>query len=247
MEKCIKCNLNNPELYNCDSCKRPFCVNCSELTPDEIRCLSLRQRKLIFFCNDCESGLKQVPLLIREVSELKKELENLKQNLQQNRQTICSSDFQNNFENFEIICELEERQKCASNIIITNIKESSANNRQSRTEDEMKVVKEILGKTGTQVSDFQVHRLGKYQANKNRPIKVLMQNKHLAIQILKNSNKVGIPGVKIFNDQTKMQRNYYLSLKQKLEEYKRNGDDSKTIKYVNNVPKIVDKINNQKN
>lgn len=243
MEKCTGCNINKPEYYTCDSCKRPFCVICSELNPDEIRCLSLRKRKLLFFCNDCDNGLKQVPLLIKEVSELKKEVEKLKGNNQNNDY----SNIQNNLNNVEIISELEERQKCAANIILTNIKESSAANRQNRIQDEQRAVKEILQKTEIQITDFHLQRLGKYDPNKNRPIKILMPNKHLAVQILKNRDKINIPGVKLFSDQTKMQRNYYLSLKQKLEEFRKNGDDSKTIKYINNMPKIVEKSYNQKN
>lgn len=67
--------------------------------------------------------------------------------------------------------------------------------------------------------------------------------------ILKNKNKLAIPGIYIYNDQTKMQRNYYLSIKEKLKERTERGETDIRIKYVNNIPTIIkdDKNNSQKN
>lgn len=39
----------------CDSCRRPICMDCSELTSSEIKCLPLQKRLLIFHCRNCRN------------------------------------------------------------------------------------------------------------------------------------------------------------------------------------------------
>ncbi|KAJ8939630.1 hypothetical protein NQ318_012747 [Aromia moschata] len=73
----VVCNKKSKEVFNCDSCKRSFCTNCSELTPEEIRCLTLRKIKLIFLCPDCETGLREIHILKQQVTELKEEIRNM--------------------------------------------------------------------------------------------------------------------------------------------------------------------------
>lgn len=106
------------------------------------------------------------------------------------------------------------------------------------------------------LSDFEItkdkiktFRLGKYDKNKNRPIKVLLNSPEDAKNVLKNKKTIKVPSIIIFNDQTKMQREYYNDVKQKLNNLILSGDTSKTIKFINDKPTIVIKspVQNSKN
>lgn len=63
MSKCVQRNKKVKEVYHCDSYKRCFYIGCSELTNEEVRCMTLRKRNLIFLCN-----------LIKDIEELKADL-----------------------------------------------------------------------------------------------------------------------------------------------------------------------------
>lgn len=65
-----------------------------------------------------------------------------------------------------------------------------------------------------------------------------------AINVLKNKQLIKIPSVKIFSDQTVAQRQYFQKVKIELQELIAKGDHSKTIKYINNKPTIVNRMIN---
>ncbi|KAG5885297.1 hypothetical protein JTB14_002854 [Gonioctena quinquepunctata] len=136
------------------------------------------------------------------------------------------------FQTVEAISEWEERKKRSKNIIITNISESTKNDKTQRTLDEIDKV-QLLD------HNVKVFRQGKFDPNKIRLVKVIFNTEKDAKQVSFNKNK--LPGsVKVFFDQTMIQREYYKHVKDnKLKEMVEKGDTSKTIKYVNSVPKIV--------
>ncbi|KAJ8945300.1 hypothetical protein NQ318_002757 [Aromia moschata] len=142
------------------------------------------------------------------------------------------------------ITEMQDRQNRMSNIIISNIKESNQTTRSSRILDDTNTIKAVLSPIDLDDTyKFKIQRLEKFDPEKNRLIKVILPSRDHALNILRNKNKITIPGVKIFGDQTKAQKEYYLHLKRQLTEL---GDDSKTIKYINNVPRIVSKSSTYK-
>lgn len=76
----------------------------------------------------------------------------------------------------------------------------------------------------------------------------ILQSKYDVVSVFKNikSDRNVIPrGIKIFSDQTKQQKEYYMKIKRQLEELI-TDESSKTIKYINNIPTIVDKNGNKK-
>lgn len=232
---CSKCSKKSKETFNCDSCKRCFCYTCSELTNDEMRCMTLRKRKLIFLYSDCEEGLRKIHVLSKEVEVLKEDLKKLREQSSTPNFTQVES----------FMFEMQERQTRVCNIIVTNIQESSQTTRTSRINEDTSTIKNILRPSGIEEQyvnyNCKIQRLGKYEEGKNRPVKVILPSRDHAVFILKNKNKINIPNVKIFGDQTKMQREYYFKLRKQLEDLK---DDSKVIKYINNIPKIVTKTKN---
>lgn len=250
--KCMKCNCQEGkfQLLKCDSCTNYICENCSELSATEIRCVVLKKRKLIFLCPNCEGGLSQIPLFLKKINEMQNQIVELNNKLEDIKNSRDDNNLNINIPDNDVryndqIQELYERQIRASNIIMLNINESKKDNQKDRSEEDNMHVKHIIANTGVSVEDFKIYRLGKYTEGKARPIKVILPNSNLAISILKNRNK--IKNVLIFSDKTKLQQNYYKQVKERLNEINKNGGN-KIIKYINNIPTIVDmRSSNKKN
>lgn len=243
--KCMKCNCQEGkiQLLKCDSCTNYICENCSELSATEIRCVVLKKRKLIFLCSNCEGGLSQIPMFLKKINEMQSQIVELNNKLEDIKNirndnnmniNIPSNDVLSN----ELIQELHERQIRASNLIMLNINEPKKDNQKDRSEEDIMHVKQVITSTGVSVDDVKVYRLGKFTEGKTRPIKVMLPNANLALSILKN--RIKVKNVLIFSDKTKLQQNYYKQVKERLKEINENGGN-KTIKYINNVPTIVDK------
>jgi hypothetical protein len=242
MSDCSKCSKSSKdEMLHCDSCKRFLCEGCSELSATEMRCMQLKIRKLLFLCEACKNGLGEVPVLIKAVSEIKKEVLKL-QGSSLTRQNNPSKDMENNH---DIINEIEERSKRRKNVIIANIKESEKVNGHERKIDDKNTVINILSPIGITMDRIKVFRLGKFNKENNRLIKIIFETEDDAITILKNKNKIKVPRLRIFNDQTKMQIDYYKKLKGKLQAMQDNGDMNKGIKYINGRPTIVSTTDHQ--
>ncbi|KAJ8939633.1 hypothetical protein NQ318_012750 [Aromia moschata] len=112
------------------------------------------------------------------------------------------------------LTEMQDRQHRMSNIIISNIKESNQTTRSSRILDDTNNIKAVLSPIDLDDTyKFKIQRLGKFDPENNRFINVILPSLDHALNILRNKNKITIPGVKIFGDQTKAQKEYYLHLK----------------------------------
>lgn len=241
--KCIKCSVEDPkEFVNCDSCKKILCKKCSDLSETEFRCIALRKRRLTFLCENCEKGIMLIPDIMIQLDDLRKQVNDLKSELQ--AKNSKSEQEVDAVESEDIISELMERQRRASNIIISNIKEPSSNSRENRTEDDKRNVADILKDINVDLSNIKVFRLGKFMPSKNRLLKVVLNNSEDAVNVLRNKRNVTVPSIRIFGDQTKKQQNYFHTIKKQLEDLKANGDDTKTIRFINNKPTIVKKTVN---
>lgn len=47
---------NKKSVCKCDGCKRRICKQCSNLTASELKVFELKERTMLFYCNDCLSG-----------------------------------------------------------------------------------------------------------------------------------------------------------------------------------------------
>lgn len=244
MKICSKCENkeDNSQIFQCDSCKSYLCETCGDISATEIRCLQMKKRRLLFICPECDQGLRQVPLLVKKINELQNQLDEMKTLV--DKLTSGQSPSQNQrcddiMLNEQLIQELNERQSRSSNVIMLNIAESGKSDRNARIDDDTMKVKEIIELTETAVNNVKVYRLGKYVEGKTRPLKVVLPDQSCALSILKNRSKV--TNISIFGDKTKMQQDFYKNVRAKLEELKQQGDNNKIIKYINNIPTIVDK------
>ncbi|KAL4107337.1 hypothetical protein QTP88_017699 [Uroleucon formosanum] len=114
---CVVCSSHLAKLdvpIKCNSCSGAFHTKCTGLSNTEIKCLSLKNRSLKYFCSTCEQGLKELPELKLLIKKLLVEVEGLKNcPLQRSNNEVC-----NEF----IINEINERNRRASNLICYNLK-----------------------------------------------------------------------------------------------------------------------------
>lgn len=216
MVVCYKCktikNEDTNEIFPCDSCKKFSCVNYVESSASEIRCLSLKKRKLMLLCEECENGILMIPTLIKRISEMQMEVDTLKQSVNRNPESTPAYDSE------DLISEMLERQSRSSNVIVFNVRESQQNTQADRIAQDKASVMEILDGINIEKRNVKLFRLGKFSANKTRPIKVILDSAADAKFFLKNKHLIKIPSINIYSDQTKAQRQYFQQVKHKLQE-----------------------------
>ena len=140
------------------------------------------------------------------------------------------------------IHELAEREKRAYNILVFGIQERSESDRNERISQEKECIENVLKEVDkdVKVNDLKLMRLGKYDPQKVRPIKVIFPTKEEAPKILKQKNKLSKDNkVYIKSDQTTEPRKYLKSVIQELEDRKVKGEINLKIKYILGTPKIV--------
>lgn len=231
--KCKKCKKSTSDKKpgaKCDCCDVVLCSDCAGLSATEGRVLDLKSnRSLLFLCPDCRGNLRQLPMLVKLVSELRDELKCLKKR-------------QESTEMERTIAEWQERKTRAKNIIIFDTEESGSSSAEDRMAHDKRECQKLIAQLAPEVptGNIKVFRLGAPSANltKPRPIKVILKSKTEALQILKNKAKHSKPSA-IKGDSTPMQREHLLRLREELAERTGNGEADLTIKYIGGCPKII--------
>lgn len=140
----------------------------------------------------------------------------------------------------EIVIELNERNLRCKNIVISDITEPVSTEPKIRREQDKSKVLSIIRQIYTDCPEPErIIRLGKYQPEKNRLLKVCFTSQETALHILKNKNIIKLNNIKIFSDQTPQQQAYMKELKEELDNRTSSGEENLRIKYVKGVPKIV--------
>lgn len=140
------------------------------------------------------------------------------------------------------IYEIQEREKRAANILIFGVKEEKIDNAEERIELQKKSVVNIIKSVNKDVptENIKIYRLGKYNQDKVRPIKVTFSSKADALQVLRYKNKLPTDtGRYIKYDQTALQREYLKKVLAEMEGRKAKGEVNLKIKYINQIPKII--------
>lgn len=240
---CIRCNTEESDqgsLMSCDSCLRTLHKKCSGLCSSEIKVMELKgRRRLKFYCDECMEGLLQVPKLIKIVEELKSEIATMREGAGADQRDLPPRQLSVLGGDEDLVSEMMDRQSRLSNVIIAGVKEPSRNTGAERKAEDSETVRGVLHNTGLDTNNFRLFRLGRFSANKNRPIKVVLNSIESAKYVLKNRQKINIPGVRIFGDQTKSQREYYKKVECQLQELVDAGDETKVIRYIHGRPTIV--------
>lgn len=138
-----------------------------------------------------------------------------------------------------VVQEFQERCSREKNVIITGIEEPKLDNPERRRESDMT---EVLNITKTLLPNcpnpVKVMRLGKYDSNKNRPIKVSFESNTISRKILQNKDKVD-KKYKIYYDQTPKQQQFLKDLQAEIKKRLENGEKDLIIKYIKGIPKII--------
>lgn len=246
---CVVCELQFNDLdtqLKCDSCPRLVHHKCSGLLASEIKCLTLKNRKLKYFCDSCDKGLSELPDLKKLISSLLVEVENLKNNSGSSR----SDEF--------IINEMNERNFRAANVLFYNIPECTSSSIEERVlHDKNEISKIINGISSDNKTPIKVIRLGKsYQPNKHRPIKAIFSSAGDAFDILKNKKHIlsrlppNSSNIGISSDRTLFQREQMKKLRDQLAARQSSGEQNLTIKFTKGIPGIVNInkiVNNSQN
>lgn len=146
----------------------------------------------------------------------------------------------------EIISEIQERNNRTSNIIISGLPEPHDTNTQNRHQNDMQEVMKILNiLTDNPQKPTKIFRIGKYNKDKNRHIKICFTSSDIPRLLMRNRAKLN-SNIKIFPDQTPMQHNLFKKTKVELESRIAAGETGLTIKYIKGVPRVT-KIHPAKN
>lgn len=141
--------------------------------------------------------------------------------------------------NEQIIRECQERKKREKNVIFVGITEHVSLSTQERIQSDERAVLSITSEINRDIpKPIMIFRIGKYNPNKTRSIKVCYDNSETALLLLRNRGKLS-ENIKIFSDQTLAQRKYYLNTKEELRRRMNNGETDLTIKYINGIPNII--------
>lgn len=235
--KVCKGEVKDKNPLSCDTCKGVIHTTCSNLTRGEIQCLQARNNKFITFnCEDCKKT--DYSAIFRElkdvISILQKEIADLKEKLAKPNETTDNIN--------TIINEITDRKRRAKNVVLYNVAESTSTNTDERIKHDDKQVERLL----SQICDnapkpIRLYRLGKRTSentNYNRPIKAVFSSKEEAVSILKNKKNIK-SDVRLSSDNTKIQREHFLKIKNEFQSRVDQGENNIGIRYVNDNPTIV--------
>lgn len=189
----------------------------------------------------------------KEITELKIVNENLEQKVSKlqldintiQNETVKKDTPTNNNTCEEMLLELQERQLRQKNIIILGVSEPNNSITMERREHDKMAALNILKTINPNCPEPRKFiRIGRYNKERSRPLKVIFSTKEEAISILKDKSKQP-ENIKIICDETPMQKQYMYKIRETFQQRQENGEENLRIKYVKGVPTII--IENQKN
>lgn len=193
--------------------------------------------------NNFKSDIQNLTSTVNNTEEKIKSLENDIQVLQNNQFTSSSSEYLNSE---DMMTEIHDRIERSKNVIITGISEpqSDGDMAKKREADLREVNKIIQAIQPLCPHPVKVIRLGRYDANKTRAVKVCYSTQETAKIILKNKSSLKDSNIKIYSDQTPNQQRNMVKLREELRLRKENGEKNLIIKYIKGIPKIIQESKN---
>lgn len=147
----------------------------------------------------------------------------------------------------DIVSEFKDRTDREKNIIIVGITETNEKNLSTRRKYDLEeATKVIIPLYENCPKPINCMRLGKYEPEKSRPLKVCFDNSNIPKFLMRNKTKLP-NNIMIYSDQTPAQRAHFQLLRDELKRRLSNGENDLSIKYIKNRPQIVKKKENSKN
>lgn len=259
MPVCRECDApissHKPHI-KCSLCDFDIHLECIGLSKEEATCITRSKAKNIkMYCSRCHDNESKLEQLIKKleardskIDELSAKLDNFytrfNDRLSAVENSIVSLQIKPRAEaNEETIQESVERLKRAGNIILTKLPEVSP----AEDADAVnKIVKTVIGYIPENISITRLGRNGSSgtsaTTSRIRPVKVRLGDPDVVKHILRNKNKlINSPykAIKIFDDQTPMQREFLESKRTELKTRTDLGENNITIKYLKGIPTIV--------
>lgn len=141
--------------------------------------------------------------------------------------------------NEKLIREVQDRKERENNILVVGVPEQTSSIAEERISKDEAEVMNITNSVSNQIpKPTKIIRIGKYNAGKNRRIKVCYDTPTPVKQLLRNRDKLPV-NIKMFSDQTPAQQKYLQDLKEELVRRQNSGESELTIKYLNGTPSII--------
>lgn len=142
--------------------------------------------------------------------------------------------------NEEFFWEIQERNNRMKNLIIFGVPEySQADIKLRHQHDQQEVAKILDSLIDNCPKPFKIIRIGKYNKDKNRHIKICFTESETPRLLLSNKTKLKNT-FKIFTDQTPMQQKLFRETKMELNRRLSAGETNLIIKYVKGIPKVIE-------
>lgn len=218
----------------CDKCHYPIHTTCSGLSRSDINVA--KERRLVFHCNTCFNKKSEIEELKKLICDLQQQIA-----LLQTQPSVSSPSTE------AILNEVQDRFSRANNLLVFGLEEQNSNlNQAERKQADKDCASRIIEKLDNTVNtlNIEVFRVGKFSANKKRPVKICLSTRRDVFQLLKKNRDSGAE-FKLSTDQTLLQRNYFKDLRDELKRRTDAGETNLTIKYKNNQPIITSSIPNQ--
>lgn len=244
------------------ACNRADCIPNSDLPQTLLLNQLTKLTNIITDLSEKVDSLKSLPAkvdnLIAEIDNLNKNFTHLERRVTDNETQMknleekisTASQQQTNPE--AVIAEMNDRARRSKNIMLFNLPESSDRGVDTRKRFDLDLVVKLCSKflPSMNSSSIKVLRVGSKNADKARPLKVILDNETSVMYFLSGfslESAVALDhcfsGIRVSRDRTPREIDFFRSLKSELDARVSQGEDL-TIKYKNNVPCIV---KNQKN
>jgi hypothetical protein len=205
---------------------------------DEVRNISNTIDHIILEQNSLKTKLEDLKITSDHTEKRLKSVESDLNLLKNTPQTSTSKPTASTYE--ELLTEVQERSARAKNIIIVGIPESQSNLPAARNVHDIKEITTLTKAINASCRDpDKVFRLGPFKTDASRPIKVCYRSDEITKSLLRSKNKP-VGNIKIYSDQTVIQRRYLQELKGELQSRIAKGETNLRIKYKKGIPIITD-------
>lgn len=136
--------------------------------------------------------------------------------------------------------EVQERNEREKNVIIVGLPEQTSSSAEERISKDLSDVLKITGAIDKNIAKpIKIIRIGKFNPNKSRRIKVCYET-NIPVKLLLR-HKIKLPeNIKLYSDQTPTQYKYLQNVKDELARRKAKGELNLTIKYIQGIPSIIE-------
>lgn len=237
MSACSMCKkvATDSDSVTCDICRGSVHSTCAGLSKAEVDCLRSKRRRINYYCDKCD--------IISTINDLKKNILDLKTEMEELKNTKNVNDPESNkkltMSEGEMIAEFEDRQARVNNLILYNLPESDKKDSSERQNDDKKRCGDILlgNLENRNIQIVSCIRLGKFNAERNRLVRITVENQQQALNVLKAYKSKD--GLYLNRDLTAYQRNISYKIRKEFKERKNNGEDDIMLKYRHGIPMIV--------